>query len=113
MYQIQNLTSDPKQTQVLVLPDGTQITFTIYYSSQQLGWFITDLLYGSFEVKGVRITNNANILYQFRNQIPFGLYCVTAGAREPTLPQDFSSGASQLFILTAAEVAQYVSFLSD
>lgn len=112
MYQVQNLTDDSRQKQTLVLPDGTQIQLSIYFVPLQLGWFITSLVYQNFTLNGLRITNSPNMLHQFRNKIPFGLACFTVGDREPTQQLDFSSEASKLFVLTAAEVEFYTEFLS-
>lgn len=114
MFQIQNLTKSPKQRQTMVLPDGSQIGFAIFYSSQQQGWFIREITYKntSFTLRGVRLTNSPCMLYQFRNQIPFGLACISPSGREPMLIDDLSSGATLLYILTAEEVEQYGSFLS-
>lgn len=113
MFLIKGLTSDALQTQNLVLPDGTVIALTIYFRDMQLGWFINQLTWGSFTIQGLRITNSPNMLNQWRNLIPFGLSCVTAGGREPSLQQDFSSGTSNLFILTQAEVTAYANFLTN
>lgn len=115
MYLIQNLTQDALQTQTIVLPNtnGTSMTLTIYFIPMQYGWFITDLTYGGFVLNGLRITVSPNMLYQFRNQIPFGLACYCNGqSREPTQSQDFSSGAFSLYVLSQAEVAQYAEILS-
>lgn len=78
----------------------------------QLGWFITSLAYLSFELKGLRISNSPNMLYQFRNRIPFGLACFSMDKREPSLQSDFVSGASKLYVLTEAEVDAYTEYLS-
>ncbi len=112
MYLIQQVTDDSLQLQTLILPDGSSLSLTIYFVPMQYGWFITNLTYGSFVLNGLRITNSPNMLHQFKNQIPFGLACVSTDDREPSQQQDFSSGASKLFIVSAAEVEQYSEFLS-
>ena len=112
MIQITQLTADPSQHQTFVLPDGTQIDITIQYKDRVLGWFITNLTYGSFTITNYRIVNSPNMLYQFKNQIPFGLQCLTTDGQEITTIQDFELGRASLFILTAAEVQQYAEFLS-
>lgn len=112
MLVIQQITSDASQQQILILTDGTQVQLQMNYSQQQQGWFIPSLIYKNFTLQGLRICNSPNMLYQFRNEIPFGLACFSAGDREPFLLTDFSSGASTLYILTAAEVAQYTRYLS-
>ena len=77
----------------------------------QYAWFIEELSYGDFIVQGMRISNNLNILRQFKNQIPFGLACVSVNEREPMLQEDFNSGNSKLYILTSEEVEAYEDYL--
>lgn len=113
MFQIKTISSSAKQKQSLVLPDGTQISLTIYYVPLQIGWFIKNITYKDFSLDGLRICNSPNLLYQYRNQIPFGLACFSAFEdREPTQQQDFISGAAKLYILSAEEVKQYTELLS-
>ena len=113
MFLIQQITNDPLQKQTLILPDGTSLSLTVNFVPMQYGWFITSLIYGSFTLNGLRITNSPNMLHQFKNQIPFGLACFSTNNREPSQQQDFSSGASQLYILSSAEVAQYAGLLQS
>lgn len=113
MFLIQQVTADALQQQVLVLPDGTNFQMTLYFRPIQQGWFINQLAFGDrFELNGLRVTNSPNMLNQFRNLIPFGLGCFSANNREPSQSQDFSSGASKLYALSAAEVRQYAEFLA-
>lgn len=111
MLQIQQVTNDTRQRQTLVLPDGTSLSIEIYFIPMQYGWFIQEVTYQDFKVNGLRITNNLNILRQFKNQIPFGLACISVNEREPMLQEDFASGASKLYILTAEEVEAYEDYL--
>lgn len=111
MYLIQGITSNALQKQTLILQDGSSLALTIYFRPMQLGWFIDELVYKDFTLHGVRITNSPDILYQFKNILPFGLACYSSGNREPSQQQDFSSGASKLYILTQAEVTAYTEFL--
>lgn len=117
MNQIQQITSDPLQSQTIALPDGSQLTFTLYFIPLQLGWFITNLIYNTanttFQLNGLRVCNSPNMLHQFLNQIPFGIACISANSREPSLIQDFSSGASNLYLLSKAECENYAEFLAD
>lgn len=110
MFLITNITSDAQQTQTLTLPDGSSLTMQLYYNVSQYGWFMT-ISWGSFQLNSFRICNSPNILNQFRNQLTFGLLCLTSDQREPTQIMDFASGASQLFILSSAEVAEYQNLL--
>lgn len=109
---IQQITTAPLQKQSLILPDGTSVTLTLYFVPMQLGWFIQTLTYGAFTLTNLRISNSPNMLHQFRNQIPFGLACFSTANREPSLIEDFSSGNSVLYLLTAAEVGEYNEYLA-
>lgn len=112
MFLVQTITADPYQTQTLVLPDGASVSITMYFVPMQYGWFLTNLTYGDFVLNGLRISNSPNMLNQFRNQIPFGLACYSTANREPSQQQDFSSGASKLYVLTQSECQEYADFLS-
>jgi len=107
MLLIKEITEDSKQKRTLLLPDGTTIVFTMKFSPLQFGWVIEKLVYDDFEINNVRIVNSVNILHQFKNILPFGLACITEDNREPTQREDFSEGASKLYILTAEEVELY------
>jgi hypothetical protein len=112
MIQITQVTDDPVQNQTFILPNGNSFQLTIRFVPMQYGWFINSLIYGSFQVNGLRITNSPNMLQQFRNQIPFGLACFSQANREPSQQEDFLSGASTLYVLTEAEVNEYQELLT-
>ncbi len=111
MLRITSVTNDPYQKQTLFLPNGKTLTMFLYFRPMQYGWFIPELTYEGFTAKGIRITNSPNILFQFMNQIPFGLACFSKDNREPTLQDDFSSGASVLYLLTEEECQEYLEFV--
>lgn len=113
MYSVPQISDAPLQTMQLILPDGTTVDMTIYFVPMQYGWFITNLVYGDFTISGLRITNNPNMLYQFRNQIPFGLACFSKADREPTQQEDFLSANSVLYALTSDEVEEYAEFIAN
>ena len=112
MLLISQVTNDPLQQQTLILPDGSSIFLQLYFRPLQYGWFINTLTYKTFTINGLRITNSPNMLYQFRNKLPFGLACFSSGNREPSQQNDFSSGASQLYILTAAELVTLAGYIN-
>ncbi len=113
MYQINQLTSDPLQTMTLILPNGNPCNLTIYFIERQVGWFITNLTYGTFQLNGVRICNSPNMLYQWKNLLQFGLACYSSQNREPSQLQDFSSGSSILYILNQSETEQVTEFYQN
>lgn len=112
MYLVQNISENARQRQTLILQDGSQVTIEIQFREMQYGWFINELTYGTFTLKGVRITTNPDIIYQFRNQLPFGLACFTKDGNDPTQIQDFASEYAQLFVLSQEEVATLAELYS-
>ena len=112
MLKVGQITDDYLQKQSLVLPDGSSISLTLYYMELQQGWFIRELVYGDFILRGVRISNNPNFLHQYKNQIPFGMGCFSVDNREPFLINDFLDENSILYILTEDEVVNYTDVLS-
>lgn len=112
MYLINQITSNPLQQMNLILYNGNILSLTLYFIPLQQGWFLTNLIYNSFILNGLRVTVSPNMLNQFRNQIPFGLGCFTTLLREPSLIQDFSSNSFNLYILDQNEVDEYAQLLS-
>jgi len=113
MNKIQQITADTLQTQKLILNDGTTVQITLCFKPMQYGWFLQELVYGNFVLQGTRIFVSPNMLHQFKNQIPFGIACFSTASREPSLQEDFSSGAANLYVLTKDEVAAYSEYLSN
>jgi hypothetical protein len=106
------VTAYPYQRQNVVLGDGTQLSLTLLYRPMQQGWWVTELTYKGITLNSRRVVVSPNMLHQFREKLPFGLACFSAGNREPTLQQDFSSGAASLFVLTADEVDAFSNYLT-
>lgn len=112
-FRIQPITSNALQTTTLILQDGSTLILQLNYIPMQYGWFLTNIQNNSFQLQGIRIVNNPNLLNQWKNLITFGLACFSSSQREPTQQQDFSSGSSSLYLLTQAEVEQYSEILSN
>jgi hypothetical protein len=112
MKLIQQFSAEPKQLITMILSDGSRFSIDVEYKPLQYGWFIVSLVYGDFSVSNLRIVTSPNMLYQFRNLIPFGLACFTEQNQEPTFTQDFASGRSKLYVLSAAELVVYEDILN-
>jgi hypothetical protein len=115
MNQIQNITDDPFQSQTIILPDGSSLYMELSFRQNQISWFFNTLKWNTtpgFEVHGLRVTCNPNILRQWKNKLNFGMACFSADNREPNQKEDFATGASGLYILTAAEVLAYEDYLA-
>ena len=113
MERMNNLLNYPRQKQTVSLPDGTSFTISLYYVTIQQGWFIDELSYKDFTVRGMRLVNSTNILRQYKNLIPFGLAVMTAGNREPMFMADLNNDTTKLFVLNSSEVELYEEYLSE
>lgn len=100
---LNKINSDPRQQFTIIGDKGEQISFLLYYMSTQQGWFF-DISYGDFALSGARLTMHPNVLRNFRNNIQFGLACVTDDSQEPMYIDDFSTLRVRLYLLNVAEV---------
>lgn len=108
---VQRVSANPWQRQSLALDDGTTFSLELYFRPMQQGWFINELVYGDFVLRGTRVVSIPNMLNQWRNLLPFGLGCFSVANRDPQLQEDFISGAATLYVLSAAEVTEYAEYL--
>lgn len=73
--------------------DGYIFTLTLVYYDQQQNWFYS-LNYiaedeTEFAINGIRLTVG-NVLINYRNQIPFGLWCTSEDGGDPSFDTDFT-----------------------
>lgn len=108
MNLITGLTDSPAQTVALPIQDGSTAVLTLAFRPQQLGWYY-DLVWNgqasTFQVKGRRLATFPNVLRQYRNRLPFGLWCWTQNNGEPIYVDDLASGRVRLYLLAPADVA--------
>jgi hypothetical protein len=102
MQILSQITSDPYQSIPLTSDDGTLITMILRYFSTQQFWSMS-ISSGLFQLNGIRITNEMNILGQYINQITYGIACMSVDLEDPFLINDFSAGRSNLYLLNATE----------
>lgn len=112
MYKIK-ITNDSLQKHTIIIPElGTSFKVEIYFVPMQYGWFIKELTYNDFTIRNIRITNNLQLLHQWRNRLPFGLSCISKEDREPMFQNDFSEDHSILRLVDSSEVIEYTGDLS-
>jgi hypothetical protein len=58
----------------------------------------------NFEAAGIRVTNSTNLLYNFKNNIDFGIMCISEEKDDPIFIDDFSNGRYNLYLLNQEEV---------
>ncbi len=114
MNLITRISSAPRQRLGVNVPSGGVLNFELYFSEMQQTWVFTEMSYGaSFNLYGLRCCLSPNLLNQWRNTLPFGLGCFGDGNRDPSLLEDFSSGAVKLYLLSPEEAAEYAEYLSS
>ena len=108
MEQIGGIAAIPNQ--IFRVPfNNTFIQFQLIYRPRTRMWFI-DIEVDTFIVRGLRISNVFNMLFQYQNIIDFGLYAEIQDVTEPFLITDFSTGRITLNVLSAEEVEQVNDF---
>lgn len=102
MQYIDKITSSPNQRMTLILDNGENVDFHIYYSARMLSWYF-DFTYNDLTSKGNKIVLTPNALRNFKKLIPFGFGFVATGA-EPFSLDDFSTERVKLYVLNQDEV---------
>jgi hypothetical protein len=104
MLYINKITNDPQQQMNLTGIPGVTIKMTLRWMPRIQGW-IAGFALGSTIIEGVQVVTGANMLRQFKNNIPFGIACLTASGLDPYTINDFATQAANLYLLNAADVA--------
>jgi len=100
---IDGLTNDPLQEFSAVLEGYDSAKIILEWKPNQFGWFM-NLTWGEFSVKNLRIGNYPNILYQFKNLIPFGIGITGTNGVDPVTFDAWTSN-NQFYILDEADIA--------
>lgn len=79
---IDGLTIDPKQEFFAVIAGYDSAKISLEFKPNQFGWFMA-VEWGDFVVRNLRVTNFPNILYQFKNTLPFGIFVDGANGLDP------------------------------
>lgn len=113
MTEITGLTSEAKQSQTLVLPNGGLVPFYMEYWDRQQGWYIT-MSYPNWDgVENRRLVVSPNMLRASKNIIPFGLALTTLNGYEPVFITDFTTGRATLYLLDEDDVQYYENLLTQ
>lgn len=103
MQLIDRLTDAAIQQSILTGNPGQRITLTVRFCASQQLWF-ADIVWNDFSVYGIGLVNGVNILRNYRNLIPFGMWCDTTDGQDPYTLDAFSTGYAKLYLLSADEV---------
>jgi len=103
VQEITKLTDQSKQKLTMVATDGNLIDMFFYYSSTQSCWNV-DIAWNDFVLNGSQLCNSPNLLRNFKNIIPFGLFVNSTDRLDPQYINDFISGRVAVFLLAQNEV---------
>lgn len=107
MLLINNISNNAYQQFVLTGIPSLQIDMTLRFLPRVQTWMM-DISYTtqqfSFTADGIAVQCSPNVLRKWRNIIPFGISCITQSGLDPYQLTDFSSGASNLYLLNATDV---------
>jgi len=105
MTQIDNLTDFADQQTILILDDGTTVSFDVTFNAAAERW-VSNVSYAGKTVNGIGLCAHPNILRQWKNIFPFGISCVTADQTDPFDINDFVSERVKMYLLNAEDVLQ-------
>ena len=111
MTQITGLQASPSQSLTIADPNtGNPISLTLTFRPRVQSWF-ADIAFGTFTLKGFRLTRYPNILQAYKNIIPFGMGLVVTDQFDPFMINDFTSVRVSLYLLLSSEVAEIQSLI--
>lgn len=105
MKLLNKISSAPRQQFKVIGIGGERIDLLMWFSPTQGAWMF-NISWQGFTLNGAVMTLSPNILRGYRNNIPFGISCVSEDGIDPAYVDDFETGRVQLFILSRDEVQQ-------
>jgi len=103
MKLLNKITSAARQKFRIIGENGERIDFFLTFMPTQSAWMF-NVSWDDFSLNGAVLTLSPNCLRGFKNNIPFGLACVSDDSIEPSFVDDFSTGRVRLFLLNAEDV---------
>ena len=105
MKLLTEISQDPKQRFDVKTEDNQTFELKLEYSDQQQGWFYS-ITFGDIVINNARLVTSPNIIRQFKNVLPFGIFIATDDLSEPLFIDDFSTERVKFLLLTPDEVEQ-------
>lgn len=94
---LDNLGDEARQQIQFQLLNGKLIFFTFFYSVNNNAWFV-DMEYEDFILYGLRIVNNASLLRQYNNILPFDIEVTSVSGFNPYTIDCFKNGLNTFII---------------
>ena len=90
MKRIVELSDQSKQKINFVLDNNKIFVLQLYFIDNQIGWFYNiDYENGNKIINGRRLVVAPNVLYQWKNILPFGLFVSSTDDGDPYFQNDF------------------------
>jgi hypothetical protein len=103
--QINEITNEPRQQHLLPIDGGVFATLTLEFRPDLYAWFFA-LQWGDFATANEQMVACPNVLRQYSQILPFGIFCDTTTLQDPMTQDAFTQGAAVLYLLDAAEVVE-------
>ena len=104
MRKIDGLSAQPNQRFRMTSDDGEPIRFRLVFRPTSEQWYI-DVESGNFAINGLRVVESPDLLYQYRNIVPFGILCRVRGDGEPQVVNDFASERVAIYLVEGDTLA--------
>lgn len=92
MVEINKITAEPNQEFDIILNNGETVNINVEYKIRVNGWFMS-LEYKDKSYKNLHlISSTNNILYQYKNILPFAINIITKTGNDPLFLDDFDNG---------------------
>lgn len=104
MKQLTKISDQPKQTFITTLENGETVHFNMIYSELLQYWFLV-VKYKDF-IDNFKIVVSFNLLDQYRNILPFGVYSASNTGFQPFFIDDFVNGNNELYLIEGDELKE-------
>ena len=85
MLQLDFITNEQRQLYSKVLMENNDsFSLELYYNYTAFAWFC-NIIYKDKTINGIKIVASKNILYKWKNILPFGIACITDDFSDPYL----------------------------
>lgn len=105
MKLIEGITQDYKQKLFLTIDNYGYAELTLKFNPNQVSWFF-DLVWQDFSTYNQKLTLAPNVLRQYKDVLPFGLFCLNDNNVDPCTIDAFTNDTA-LFLLEEADVEDF------
>ena len=105
MKLLDKLTANPIQKYTVITEEGDRFTLDLRFLPSQAAWEAS-IEWGSVLILGISLVLSPNLLFGFRNILPFGLLVSATNGIEPAYLDDFTTGRIKLYVMTENDLAE-------